>query len=107
MKPAIDPIANLTRTLAEVDLEAKTAEHDYRRTLQDGADHMASRYPASTLQGRPQDLEHWSWHQESMQAAIEKGGLGEVPALPFQPVNGNLSSQNPDGPDVKRNQSES
>jgi hypothetical protein len=86
MKPAIDPIANITRTLAELDLETKTAEHDYRRTLQDGADHMASRYQPSQLESRPNDLDHWSWHQEAMQAAMEKGGIGEVPTLPFQPA---------------------
>jgi hypothetical protein len=81
-----DPIANLTRALAETHLEVQGAEHDYRKLLQDGADHMVSRYPASMLSDRPQDLDHWSWHQESMQGAIEKGGIGDVPSLPYEPA---------------------
>jgi hypothetical protein len=81
-----NPIENLTRALAETHLEVQGAEHDYRALLQDGSDHMQSRYPASTLGERPQDLDQWAWHQGAMQGAIEKGGINEVPALPYQPA---------------------
>ena len=81
-----DPIANLTRTLAEVNLEAETAAHDYRRTLEEGSDFMASRYPASMLNDRPQDLDHYAFHMEALHAAKEKGGIGDTPSLPFQPA---------------------
>ena len=81
-------IENLARALAETHLDVQGAEHDYRALLQDGSNHMAIRYPASTLSDRPQDLDHWAFHQEAMQTAIEKGGITEVPALPYQPISG-------------------
>jgi hypothetical protein len=80
-----DPIENLTRTLAETNLEVQSAEHDYRALLQDGSDHMKSRFPASELANRPDDLDHWGFHMEAMNSAIEKGGVSDVPPLPFQP----------------------
>jgi len=81
-----DPRKSLARALAEVHLETQAAEHDYRRTLAEGSDHMESRYPASTLAERPQDLNHFSWHKEAMAQAKEKGGIGEIPPLPFPPA---------------------
>jgi hypothetical protein len=47
---------------------------------------MQSRYPASALKDQPHALDHWAWHQEAMQGAVEKGGLGPVPDLPYQPA---------------------
>ena len=79
-------IQNLARALAETHLEVQGATHDYRALLRDGSAHMQSRYPAQTLNDRPQDLDQWAWHQEAMQAANEKGGLGDVPDLPYFPA---------------------
>lgn len=80
-----DPRAGLARALAEVDLEFQAARHDRARLLQDGAQHMDERFPAETLAGRPGDLDHWTWHREAQARAIERGGLREVPELPFVP----------------------
>jgi hypothetical protein len=81
-----DPRQNLARALAETHLEVQGAEHDYRALLQDGHEHMQSRYPASALKDQPHALDHWAWHQEAMQGAVEKGGLDPVPDLPYQPA---------------------
>lgn len=81
-----DPKAGLVRALAETHLECLGAEHDYRRLLSEGADHMTSRYPIDTLDQQPEQLDHWAWHQQAMADAIEKGGLGEVPSLPYEPM---------------------
>ncbi len=84
--PSPDPRAGLARALAEVDLEFQAARHDRARLLQDGAQHMDERFLAETLAGRPGDLDHWTWHREAQARAIERGGLGEVPELPFVPA---------------------
>lgn len=81
-----DPRESLTRALAELDIETRAAEHDYRQMLQDGAQHMESRYPAAGLEARPNDLDHWSWHREAMAQAQETGGIAPVPELPFTPA---------------------
>lgn len=86
MPPAADPRANLARALAELELEHRAAQHDHARLLQDGADHMDERYPAETLAERPGDLDHWTWHRQAQARAIERGGLREVPELPFVPA---------------------
>jgi len=86
MTPETDPRHNLARALAETDLECQSAEHDYRKLLQDGAHHMQSRYGAQHLEAHPEALDHWSWHMEAMAQAQEKGGIGEIPALPFTPA---------------------
>jgi len=75
----------LGRALAETHLEVQAAEHDYRRTLNEGRDHMMSRYPAAHLADNPEALDHFAWHHEAMAEATERGGLGEVPGLPFEP----------------------
>ena len=81
-----DPKAGLVRALAETHLECLGAEHDYRRLLSEGADHMHERYPTETLEAQPDQLDHFSWHMESMADAIEKGGIGDVPSLPYHPA---------------------
>lgn len=91
--PADDPRAGLIRALAETHLDCLGAEHDYRRILQDGHDHMQSRYPARDIEGHAEDLDHWTWHQEAMAGAMERGGLGEVPALPYVPAPPQPSSE--------------
>jgi hypothetical protein len=83
--PEPDPRRGLARALAETDLECQSAEHDYRKLLQDGAQHMQSRYGAQHLEAHPEDLDHWSWHMEAMAQAREDGGIGEIPDLPFTP----------------------
>lgn len=87
MTPAAnpDPRAALGRALAETHLEVQAAEHDYRRTLNEGRDHMMSRYPAGMLAAHPGAVDHFAWHHEAMAEATERGGLGEVPGLPFVP----------------------
>lgn len=84
--PSADPKAGLVRALAETHLECLSAEHDYRRLINEGADHMSSRYPVTKLQEQPDQLDHFAWHMEAMSGARETGGIGEVPSLPFAPV---------------------
>lgn len=81
-----DPKEGLARALAETHLEVLAAQHDYRALLQDGSQHMESRYPAEKLEQRPEDLDHWSWHREAMAQAQERGGIAPVPDLPFTPA---------------------
>lgn len=76
----------LARALAETHLELQGAEHDYRRLLNEGGDHMASRYPASALSKDPGALDHFSWHMESMRTAQETGGTEPTPELPYHPA---------------------
>jgi len=83
---APDPRTALARTLAETHLECQAAEHDYRRTLAEGADHMHSRYSAEKLVEQPDALDHWAWHHEAMAQTVERGGLAGIPSLPFAPV---------------------
>jgi hypothetical protein len=86
MTSQTDPRENLAHALAETHLEVQAAEHDYRRHLQDGSQHMESRYPAAKLEQRPDDLDHWAWHREAMAQAVERGGIAPVPEIPFIPV---------------------
>lgn len=88
-EPQDDPRTSLARALAEVHIETQAAEHDYRRTLAEGADHMESRYPAAMLEQRPQDLNHFSWHKGAMAETKEKNGISEIPPLPFPPSSPN------------------
>jgi hypothetical protein len=86
MNAAPDPREGLARALANVHLDCMSAEHDEARLLSEGGDHMRQRFPSSMLNERPGDLDHWSWHMNAMQEASERGGIGEVPGLPFHPA---------------------
>ena len=81
-----DVRAGLARALAETHLELQGAEHDYRRMLNEGSDHMASRFPASALKDNPGALDHFSWHTQAMRSAQEAGGLEPTPELPYHPA---------------------
>jgi len=83
-----DTRAGLARALAETDLECQSAEHDLRRLLNEGADHMNSRYPTDTLGQRPGDLDHWAFHKQSQAQTQEEHGIGAIPDLPFHPTQG-------------------
>jgi hypothetical protein len=86
MTQETDPRQGLARALAETDLEVQAANHDYRKLLRDGSHHMQSRYGAQHLEANPESLDHWSWHMQAMAEAQEKGGVAEVPDLPFTPA---------------------
>lgn len=87
-KPVQDPEdtrKGLARALAETHLECLSAEHDLGRLLSEGRDFMHSRYGAHRLEDQPEHLDHWAWHHAAMADAVEQGGIGEVPALPYTP----------------------
>ena len=81
-----DARQGLARALAETHLECMSAEHDLGRMLNEGADFTRSRYGAHRLEGQPEHLDAWAWHQQAWADEQEKGGLTETPALPFTPA---------------------
>jgi hypothetical protein len=80
-----DPRNALARALAETHLECLSAEHDYQKTLNDGHDFLQSRSPFSKLKEHPEQLDLVSWHYDALREATERGGIGEVPELPYIP----------------------
>lgn len=77
---------NLVRALAETHLECISAEHDYGRLLHDGCGFANSKYGPQHLEQNPEDLDNWSFQTAAMREAQERGGLGEIPSLPYHPV---------------------
>lgn len=78
------PEESLRQQIAELDLETRAAERDKELLLQNGHDHMQARYPGQALASRPEDQDHWAWHQESAAAALERHGLNPVPDDPYE-----------------------
>jgi hypothetical protein len=75
----------LARALAETHLEYLSAEHDYQKTLNDGHDFLTSRSPFQMVKDHPERLDLVSWHYDALREATERGGIGEVPELPYTP----------------------
>lgn len=78
------PEEAIRHQLAELDLETRAAERDKELLLQRGHDHMQTRYPGEALAMRPDDQDHWAWHQESAAAALERHGINPIPEDPYE-----------------------
>jgi hypothetical protein len=74
-KQPLDPLPGLRRACAELEVEHRNADSDYRAVLMDGADHMHSAYPVVRLRDRPLDLDHYAFHMDAMSQALDQHGL--------------------------------
>ena len=72
MKP--DILDSLRKEAVELDIAVRNANHDYKKHVAQAADMMQQRYPVDHLKHHEEDLDHFTWHQQAFQQAMDKHG---------------------------------
>ena len=83
MIPTTDKAEATRRMLAEIDVETRAAERDYRGLVLLGDAHMHQAYPPENLEQFPTHLDSWAAERDKQSAALEHHGVREIPPDPY------------------------